>query len=159
MGHMACTEPQCLYRCALYLYFLPSFIHLYCSPIVTEGLTHLCKLVRLEKNVFPHLLCTPPCCLPHVCSQASLKIFVLVMVGWYRLMWRNSLKLLEESLQPCNSCHSFSDFFYYWLYSECQSLFVKQCYVAAGALDVHVTATFSNWDVPCSGICCVWILC
>jgi hypothetical protein len=56
MGHMACTEPQCLYRGALYLYFLPSFIHLYCSPIVTEGLTHLCKLVRLEKNVFPHLL-------------------------------------------------------------------------------------------------------
>jgi hypothetical protein len=26
MGHMACTEPQCLYKGALYLYFYEAFI-------------------------------------------------------------------------------------------------------------------------------------
>jgi hypothetical protein len=35
-------------------------------------LTHLCKLVILEKNVFPHLLFVLLLVACHVCSQASL---------------------------------------------------------------------------------------
>jgi len=69
MGRTACTEPQCLYKGAIYLFFFTNYYHslsmLLLSPIHDQlvsslnfSLTQLCKLICNEVELDLKLFCS-----------------------------------------------------------------------------------------------------
>ena len=55
MGHMACTEPQCLYKGNLYLYLLTCILTTQCLINSEVNFNLVCNLHRNFKVILMHL--------------------------------------------------------------------------------------------------------
>jgi hypothetical protein len=72
------------------------------------------------------------------------------MVVWYQLV--DVEKLTEATGRILANLQFLPLIFFILLVLLTLSLFAKQCYLAACAVDVLVTATFCVWDVPLSAV-------
>jgi hypothetical protein len=123
---------------------------------LTEGWTHLCKLVALKVNVFLHLLFFLFLITCRMFAARQVLTCVLIISGWHQLVD------MEKCIEATRTIHATLQF----LLLICsillvlivlrvpKSRFVKRCSMTGGILGSHVTARLCIWGVPCSSTCC-----